>query len=100
MAWLLAYDISSPRRWRKVYPLARREGVRLQYSLFYIDRPGRIVGDLSAEIGAVIDTREDDVRFYELPDAAPIILGGQMRWPRGITSPLARPLLLRGDGGG
>lgn len=99
MAWLLAYDIGSPRRWRKVYRLARREGVRLQYSLFYIDRPGRIIGDLVAEMGAVIDERGDDVRFYELPDVASIVLGGQMRWPRGISSPLAGPLLRRGNSG-
>jgi CRISPR-associated endonuclease Cas2 len=93
MAWLLAYDIGSPRRWRKVYRLARADGVRLQYSLFYLDRPALVIGELYKEIGSVIDRREDDVRFYELPGAAPVLMGGQMRWPRGITSPLAGSLL-------
>ena len=38
MAWLLAYDISSPRRWRKVYRLARADGVRLQSTASGIGR--------------------------------------------------------------
>jgi CRISPR-associated protein Cas2 len=100
MAWLLAYDISSPRRWRKVYRLARADGVRLQYSLFFVDRPAVAIGGLYREIGSVIDRYEDDVRFYELPGAAPVSVGGRMRWPRGITTPLGGPLLRAAVSGG
>jgi CRISPR/Cas system-associated endoribonuclease Cas2 len=67
MAWRLAYDISSPYRWQKVYRLARADGVWLQYSLFYVERPTFVIDRLYREIGAVIDGWEDDVRFTCCP---------------------------------
>jgi CRISPR-associated endonuclease Cas2 len=100
MAWLLAYDISSPYRWAKVYRLARADGIRVQYSLFYVERPAFVIDRLYREIGSVIDRWEDDIRLYELPGGTPAVLGGQMRWPRGITSPIAGPLLRRTAAGG
>lgn len=65
-AWLLAYDIASERRWRRMYRLARAEGIYLQHSLFLL--PGDMLPKGFAEaVEEIIHAQEDDVRAYHLP---------------------------------
>ena len=65
-AWLLAYDIADKRRWRRMYRLARAEGIYLQHSLFLI--PGDTLPQGFAQaVEDIIHPQEDDVRAYHLP---------------------------------
>ena len=90
MGWLIAYDISSPRRWRRVYRLVREHGWRLQYSLFWADIDGRGAERLAAALTPLIDLREDDVRLYFLPDGAFVRMDGPRPWPRGVDHAAVR----------
>jgi CRISPR-associated protein Cas2 len=66
MAWILAYDIACPRRWRRVYRLARERGVRLQWSVFLITEAQFDPRRFLAEAARIIDPRADDVRLYRV----------------------------------
>lgn len=90
MGWLIAYDISCPRRWRRVYRLARERGWRLQYSLFWADIDRRGAERLAAALTPHLDLREDDVRLYFLPDGAFVRMAGPPPWARGIEHAAAR----------
>jgi CRISPR/Cas system-associated endoribonuclease Cas2 len=66
MAWILAYDIACPRRWRRLYRLARERGVRLQWSVFLITEERFDPQRFLAEAARIIDARADDVRLYRI----------------------------------
>jgi CRISPR-associated protein Cas2 len=66
MAWILAYDIACPRRWRRLYRLARNRGVRLQWSVFLVTEPGFDPRRFLAEMAKIIDLEADDVRLYRV----------------------------------
>jgi CRISPR/Cas system-associated endoribonuclease Cas2 len=66
MAWILAYDIACPGRWRRLYRLARERGVRLQWSVFLITEPRFDPRRFLAEAAKIIDHRADDVRLYRV----------------------------------
>jgi CRISPR-associated protein Cas2 len=85
MAWLIAYDIACPRRWRRVHAAVSREAWRLQYSLYWTPLDDRGIRDLAAVIGQAIDPRVDDVRFYAFPDDAWCRLWGPRPWAEGVT---------------
>ena len=83
-AWLIAYDITDPRRLRRVHRLVKRHGIPLQYSLFiaWLDR--REVASLAAALRGMIDVRHDDVRLYALPTVGEVSTLGQQWLPAGI----------------
>lgn len=64
MAWILAYDITCPRRWRRLYRLVRERGVRLQWSVFLITEARFDPRRFLTEAARIIDPRADDVRLY------------------------------------
>lgn len=90
MGWLIAYDISCPRRWRRIYRELRGVGFRLQYSLFWADIDTAGAEALARRLEALMDLQADDVRLYHLPDDAPVSLLGRLPWPEGIDHPAAR----------
>jgi CRISPR-associated protein Cas2 len=90
MAWLIAYDIADPRRWRRVHAAVTREAWRLQYSLYWAPLGPREIRALAARIEAVIDPRADDVRFYPFPDDAWCRLWGPKPWSEGVSDPFSR----------
>ena len=66
MSWLIAYDITCPRRWRRLYRLVREYGVRVQWSVFLVTRePFQRAAFLSAA-SRIIDAQRDDLRLYRL----------------------------------
>jgi CRISPR-associated protein Cas2 len=86
MAWLIAYDITCPRRWRRFYALVRAYGVRVQWSVFLVtETPFRKAAFLSAA-ARLIDTKTDDVRLYQvtLPCAEAAARGSHPRLPAGL----------------
>jgi len=76
--WLIAYDIRSPRRLRRVHRLLSDEGVWIQYSIFVTQATPQRLGIIRARIAGLIDDRADDVRIYRIP-RVPIVhtLGAQ-----------------------
>lgn len=77
--WIIAYDISDPRRLGRVYRLMLKRAIPQQRSVFKASMNTVQARKLRLELAALIDCREDDVRLYALPAAPEIIrigLGG------------------------
>ena len=73
--YVVSYDISSPKRLRKVAKELERVGMRIQYSIFFV--PGLTHEEILEVVGTIdklIDPLEDDVRIYSLLDTG-IALG-------------------------
>lgn len=66
--WLVAYDIGHPKRWARVFKVMKKEGIPIQYSLFYVRASFIRMQALHALLAQLIDPRADDIRAYRLPD--------------------------------
>ncbi len=64
--YLLAYDISSPRRLRRVHGVAMTFGYPLQYSLFVCDLDAVAFVALVDALRSEIHEREDRVSLFDL----------------------------------
>ncbi len=64
--YLLAYDISDPRRLRRVHAVAKTYGYPLQYSLFVCDLEGVQLVNLERDLSIVISHREDRISIFDL----------------------------------
>ena len=65
--WLVAYDITDPRRLARVFRYLKKVGVPMQYSLFAVETTAAKMGVLIVDIAKLIDPKTDDVRAYRLP---------------------------------
>ncbi len=64
--YLLAYDISHPRRLRRVHTVAKTYGYPLQYSLFVCDLDDVQLVKLERDLSAEIVHREDRISIFDL----------------------------------
>ncbi|CAN5154110.1 hypothetical protein BH20ACT16_BH20ACT16_03150 [soil metagenome] len=64
--YLLAYDISDPRRLRRVHTVAKTYGYPLQYSLFVCDLDGVELVHLERDLAVEISHREDRISIFDL----------------------------------
>jgi len=64
--YLLAYDISDPRRLRRVHAVATTYGYPLQYSLFVCDLDEVELVRLERDLRAAIAHREDRISIFDL----------------------------------
>lgn len=83
MSWLLAYDIASPRRWRRVYRRVSDIGYRLQFSLWWLPISEGELTALMQDLGREIDFATDDLRAYPFPADAWSRLWGPPPWGQG-----------------
>jgi CRISPR-associated protein Cas2 len=81
---LLCYDIRDPRRLVRVYRRARRAGIPLQYSVFYLKLTRDRLNQLLEQIGSVIDWKVDDVRVYNFGGLEEIEQLGENPLPLGV----------------
>lgn len=82
--WIIAYDITEPRRLCRVHRFLRKHAVPVQYSVFAtFDTPARI-GQLRAELAELIDPRTDDVRIYPVPANPELSVLGTKALPEGV----------------
>lgn len=68
-AYIVTYDISSPKRLRKVYETMRGWGEHIQLSVFRCELNRSQLIELRDELGDIINTREDQVLFMNLGPA-------------------------------
>ncbi|MBW8269027.1 CRISPR-associated endonuclease Cas2 [Caldovatus aquaticus] len=76
-AWIIGYDIASPRRLRRVARLLERRAVRIQYSLFAGCWTEAEFERLWKELAALIHPRRDDVRAWPVPEPPEVTTLGQ-----------------------
>jgi CRISPR-associated protein Cas2 len=69
MFWIVSYDIVDDRRRYKVSQILESYGTRAQYSVFECEITDRQQMSLQGKLRAVIDTDEDDIRFYPMNEA-------------------------------
>ncbi len=66
--WILAHDIRDPRRLQRVWRYLRKEGLRLQYSVYVLAGSRRQIEQIMEDLRAMIDEQQDDVRVYPLTE--------------------------------
>jgi CRISPR-associated protein Cas2 len=68
LRWLLAHDIRDKRRLQRVWRFLRKEGVRLQYSVYLLAGTRDQVEAIIERLRGLIDESADDVRLYPLTE--------------------------------
>jgi CRISPR-associated protein Cas2 len=92
MGWLIAYDISDIKRWRRVYHRVRADAWSLQYSLFHAEMKDGEARTIVADLARMIDPKTDDVRAYRLLSQLQPRLGGRTISPEGVMTGVALDL--------
>ncbi len=88
MGWIVAYDVTCPKRWRRVHGRLGEVGFRLQYSLFWLPLGSGAGHALADQMAGLIDRRDDDMRFYPFPEGAAARIHGLPPWTPGVQDPL------------
>ena len=66
--WLVTYDIVEPRNLARVFKLLKKNGVPVQYSVFFVPGSSTQIKGLMGQVARLIDSKADDVRAYRLPE--------------------------------
>ena len=82
--WLIAYDIAEPRRVKRVHRVLREHATPVQYSVFATRCSPARIGVIRASLARLIAPREDDVRFYPVPEPAHLAVFGRKALPEGL----------------
>ncbi len=69
-AWIIGYDITSPKRLARVHRFLSRRAFALQYSLFLAVVTRAELDELLRGVARLIHSRRDDVRAWPLPENA------------------------------
>jgi len=67
--YVIAYDISDPKRWRRIFRLMHGYGEWLQLSIFQARLSAKRRAELQATIDGIIDHEADHVLFMDLGPA-------------------------------
>ena len=90
--YLIAYDISDPKRLARVHRFLKERALALQYSVFVLEGSEELRQAVHRGIEARIDGARDDVRIYALPEGVEVE-------PLGAAEPLPAGVVLVGAGG-
>ncbi len=82
--WLIAYDITSPRRLRRVHAFLKQHGIPVQYSVFLVYADRTRLDAILEGLAERIHPRSDDVRAYRLPAELWYKSLGAPTLPRGV----------------
>lgn len=82
--FIIAYDITSPRRLQKMHRFLQKSAVPIQYSVFYLSLDERQLPKLLDEAESLIDKCSDDLRCYPLPARGLKTRLGRSTFPTGI----------------
>jgi CRISPR-associated protein Cas2 len=86
-SWLIAYDITDPRRLGRVHRYLKGEAVPIQYSVFATNTSANGIRRVRDALENKIDPRRDDVRIYLLPQSLDISHIGLSFLPEGLLLP-------------
>lgn len=89
--WLIAYDISQPKRLGRVHRYIKTVAVPVQYSLYVTSETRLGIQRIRDELEKLIHPREDDVRIYQLPSRLHIVHYGRRPLPEGLIFAQAEP---------
>jgi len=64
--YIVSYDISDPKRLRKVFKLMKGYGEHVQFSVFRCELTHRALVELRARLGGIIKHDEDQVLFVDV----------------------------------
>ncbi|MEM7600703.1 MAG: CRISPR-associated endonuclease Cas2 [Verrucomicrobiota bacterium] len=67
--WLVTYDISDPKRLRRVFKTCKGRGTHLQYSVFECDLDWQEKAEFESALTGIIDHSEDQILFVDLGPA-------------------------------
>lgn len=82
--FLIAYDITCPRRLARMHRLLAKVAVPIEYSIFFAaGEMSWVIGVLS-EAASLIDPRNDDLRCYPLPNRGLKTRLGRATLPQGV----------------
>lgn len=73
-AYVVAYDIADPRRWRRVFRLMQGYGRWLQLSVFHCRLDGGRRVEMAAQLEQIIDRSADHVLILDLGPAESVAL--------------------------
>ena len=68
--WLVAHDISDPKRLQKVWRYLSKEGLRLQYSVYLLRATSDQMQSHMGMLASLTHAKQDDVRAYPLTQHA------------------------------
>lgn len=83
-AWLICYDIANPRRLVRLHRFLKGVAQPVQYSVFHYEGSPARLGRLMQDIEQRIDTKEDDVRAYPVPNPVTLFTLGRGAMPSGV----------------
>ncbi|GAB6044536.1 hypothetical protein JCM11957_01340 [Caminibacter profundus] len=66
--FLVSYDIKNQKRVAKFGRFLSKFGVRIEYSVFYVQMNKDEMSELAIKMVEYIEVEEDDVRIYEIVD--------------------------------
>ncbi|WP_456488748.1 CRISPR-associated endonuclease Cas2 [Caminibacter pacificus] len=66
--FLIAYDIKDVKRLRRVAKLLEKNGVRIEYSVFYMEATKEEMSEFAINLSFLIEPEADDVRIYIIED--------------------------------
>jgi CRISPR-associated protein Cas2 len=90
--YLIAYDISEPKRLRRIIKIMEGAGQRLQYSVFLCDLSGMELAEWDAAIRAVVQLTEDSIVRIDLGSSDDPARVWTMGTPRAF--PTSGPLII------
>jgi len=70
MKYLVTYDISSPKRWKKVFKTLKNTGLNVQLSCFEVDMGKNEIDKLVMELQKLIDWQDDSIYFFPISNFA------------------------------
>ncbi|GMV44243.1 MAG: hypothetical protein AMXMBFR64_59590 [Myxococcales bacterium] len=91
---LVCYDVSDPKRLRKVFQICRRFGDHLQYSVFRAELSPRSRAELIKALDEAIDHRQDQVLLVDIGPAGPSAASSFAAVGRPYTHPERHAVIL------
>ncbi|KXW57593.1 CRISPR-associated endoribonuclease Cas2 [Ferrovum myxofaciens] len=82
--WVIAYDISDPRRLQRVHRAMMRHATPIEYSVFLLMGTENERTRCLEEASGLIDDHSDDLRCYPLPERGLQERIGKATLPAGI----------------
>lgn len=83
--WLIAYDVADPRRLGRVYRYLCKHAVPVQYSVFTTRCAPMKLGMIRAGLAEIVNSDEDDVRMYSVPEPPHLTVFGKKALPEGLS---------------